>query len=259
MNDNATGGTPDGGFDINSVLGTSPQGDTAGTGSDQSVSAQGEGTQAGTFKFGGKDYASQSDAEKAFNKLYGKFSEGQGLQKQLTQLLRRDPNALAELAQDPEWAEMLSKMGIDAASKEVSDRQNQERAEAPQNWDEYRQQWDVERHQFRLEQEQSKFEKKLGRDLAPDEARAVFDIIGNAPSLSIEQAYRLAFHDKLLKEAVAKATSGRSANTSGRPKPPPSLMPGSKLDMKKPIHLQNKDEARESMRADIREHFARSG
>lgn len=253
------GGTSDGGGDVlDTILGTSGQSDTAGTGGGESQSAQGAASaqQGQTFRFANREYPNQSVAEKEFNKLYGKFSDSQGLQKQLVNLLRRDPNALRELVKDPEWADTLSKLGIDAASKDVSERQDRERAEGSQDWEQYRQEFDVERHQFRLEREQWQFEKKLGRDLSSDELREVYGLIENSPSLTMEQAYKLAYHDKLLKEAASKG-NGRPAPSS-RPKPPPALgITGEKLDLTKPLHKMTKQEQDAAFRADVRAGLAR--
>lgn len=253
------GGTPDGGSDVlDTILGTSGDTDTAGTGQDQSQAAQGDKAAQGPFRFANREYPNQSEAEKAFNKIYGKFSDSQGLQKQLVNLLRRDPDALRELAKDPEWADTLAKLGIDAATRDVNERQERDRAEGPQDWDQYRSELDVERHQFRLEQEQWKFEKRLGRDLKPEELREVYGIIENSPSLTMEQAYKLAFHDKLLREAAAKGQNGTGRPQIDRPKPPPALgIQGEKLDLSKPIHKMTKAEQDAAFRADVRAGLAK--
>lgn len=254
------GGTSDGGSDVlDTILGTSGDTDTTGTGGDQSQTAQGATTAQGPFRFANREYPNQAEAEKQFNKLYGKFSEGQGLNKSLVAKLKSDPNALRELAKDPEWADILGKLGIDFASREIDQRQARERAEGPQDWEQYRSEFDVERHQFRLEREQWNFEKRLGRDLKPEELREVYGIIENSPSLTMEQAYKLAFHDRLLKEAATKGTNGRTATPGiNRPKPPPALgIGGEKLDLTKPLHKMTKAEQDAAFRADVREGLKR--
>lgn len=247
------GGASDGGADILSTLGLTPQGDSSGTGDGQPGSAQaGDQSQGQTFKFANREYPNQAEAEKTFNKLYGRFSETQGLHKKLTELFRRDPSSLKELAKDPAWAEILGKMGIDAAAQEVDERRAQEDAEGPQDWNEVREQISVERAQYGLEREQWKFERKLGRDITDDEQKAILGIIENSPSLSFEQAYKLAFHDKLLKEAALKAQKSAPGNVN-RPKPPAALgLQGEKLNLEKPIHKMTKEEQREAFRRDVR-------
>lgn len=243
----------DGGFDINQILGTS-QGDTAGNQGDASGSAQGsnEVQSAGQkFKFAGRDWDSQEAADKEFRKVWGKYSDQNGLLNKLKSALGKNPNDIAQLAKDPAWAEILSKVGIEAAAQEVEERQSRESAERPQDWEEYRSQFDVERHQFRLEREQWGFEKRLGRDLKPDEVSAVWGIIEKAPSLTFEQAYKLAHHDRLLKEAALKSQTTGGRPKVNRPAPTPSFAAGRKLDLTKPISQMSKEEAREAMRRDI--------
>lgn len=258
-NDPTGGGTSDGGLDINSVLGiSSPEGDGSGTGDDASQTAQGGSqTQGQTFKFANREYPNQAEAEKQFNKVYGRFSETQGLHKKLTELFKRDPDSLKQLARDPEWAEILGKMGIDAAAREVDERRTQEAQEGPQDWNELRDQISVERAQYGLEREQWKFEKRLGRDITDDEQKQILGIIENSPSLSFEQAYKLAFHDKLLKEAAAKAGKSTPQNIN-RPRPPAALgLVGEKLNLQKPLSKMTKEEARQAFREDVRAGLAK--
>lgn len=259
-NDPNGGGASDGGADILSTLGLSPQGDTSGTGDGQPGSAQaGDQSQGQTFKFANREYPNQAEAEKTFNKLYGRFSDTQGLQRKLVEQFKRDPAALKQLAQDPAWAEILGKMGIDAAAREVDERRTQEAQEGPQDWQEVREQISVERAQYGLEREQWKFERKLGRDLSKDEEKAILGIIETSPSLSFEQAYKLAFHDKLLKDAAAKAGRANPQSGVNRPKPPAALgIQGEKLNLQKPIHKMTREEQREAFRQDVRAGLAQS-
>jgi len=243
----------DGGFDINQVLGTSPAGETAGTQGDLSQAAQGsnEANQSGQkFKFGGRDWDSQEAADKEYRKILGKYGDQNGILNKLKSALK-DPNDIAQLSRDPAWAEILAKLGIQNAAQEIDERQAREQAASPKDWDSYRSEFDVERHQFRLEREQWRFEKQLGRDLKREELNAVWGVIESAPSLTFEQAYKLAHHDQLLKEAATKAQNPPRNARVNRPAPPPGLVAGKKLDLSKPSHLQTKDEAREAMRRDI--------
>ena len=247
------GETPDGGFDIFSILGTSGQSDTAGgSGVDVQKPAQGDTTQPGgsAFKFANKSWESQQKAEEFYNKLYGKHSEAQGLINKLKAALK-DPEDIAELAQDPEWADILAKLGIDVAAQNVDDREAADAAARPQTMQEFERRFATREATFDLKMERRDFEQSLGRKLAKDEENAILDIISDSPSLSYERAYKLAFHDKLMKEAIARGQTASRPKT-GRPAPPPSLLSGQKLDLKNPIHEMSKEAAREARREDIR-------
>jgi hypothetical protein len=258
-NDNANGGgTSDGGFDINEVLGTTPQGGESTEQVESQESAQGAQQSGGqAFKFANRSWGSQADAEKHFNKIYGQFSEHQGLVNKLKQAFQRDPESIQALAQDPEWAEILEKMGIEAASGNANQKLQESQAQSPRDFQQFQQQFEVKSAQFDLKMEKFDFEQSLGRKLGKDEENAILDIIEKSPSLSYHQAYKLAFHDKLLKEAAMKAQKPLSNPRGNRPPPPPGLTAGVKLNLKKPISEMSKDEAREAMRNDVREMLGR--
>lgn len=234
-------------LDINAILtgGTSGQPETTPGSGDGTGDQQGSGVNA-AFKFGGRSYADQKAAEAAHNKLYGKYSESQSLIKQLREAMS-NPALFAKFSKDPEFAEILAKLGIQQVEEETErelDAEAQERSGV--TVESLAEQIKVDRASFALEREESRFERKLGRDLTDDEHNAIVRIIGSAPSLSFEQAYKLAFHDKLLKEAAAKAAGQKPGN--GRPRPTPPGIPGTKLDLKKSITDMNPQEWRESIR-----------
>lgn len=260
-NDNANGGgSSDGGFDINQVLDGSQTNDTLGGQQvDGQDSAQG-GQQApggSAFKFASRSWENQQAAEKHFNKIYGQFADQQGLVNKLKQAFSRDPESIQALAQDPEWAEILEKMGIETATEQADKRVQESAAQGPQDFQQMQNQFALQSARFDLKMEKFDFETGLGRKLSKPEENAILDIIEKAPSLTYEQAYKLSNHDRLLKEAAMKA-QGQSRTQVNRPKPPPGMIAGVKLDLKKPISQMSKEEAREAMRTDVREMLGRS-
>ncbi len=242
----------DGGFDINQVLGTSPS-DTAGTMGDGQDAAQGQEVQStgAKFKFGGREWENQQAAEKEFGKVWGKYSDQNGILNKIKSALK-NPEDIKQLSRDPLWAEILGKLGVQTATREIDERRERESAEAPQDFQSLRDEVAVERATMRLEREKWGFERRLGRDVSQDEENAILAIIESSPSLTYEQAYKLAFHDKLLKEAATKA-QGNGRPGGPRPPPPPSFIPGRKLNLKKPVGEMNREEAREDLRDFIRE------
>lgn len=254
MNDTPQGGSaPDGGLDLAGLLGTSGQPETTnGSIGDVIAPAQGQQTQPGgtAFKFANRTWDSQQKAEEHFNKIYGKYTEHQGLLNKLKEALK-DPEDIAELAKDPAWADILAKLGIEAATESVDARLQDEASTRPQTFAEVEQRIATREAMFDLRMERWEFEQTLGRKLAKDEQNAILDILGGSPSLTYEQAYNLAFHDKILKDVREKAMQTARPKT-GRPAPPPSLVSGQKLDLKKPVAQMSKEEAREAMREDIR-------
>ena len=232
--------------DIGAILagGTSADADTTEGGG----SGTGTGQGSDGFKFGGKSYADQKTAEAAHNKLYGKYSESQGLLKQLKDSLS-NPALFAKYSKDPAFAEILGKLGIQQAEEDLEREVDEEEAgRGGMDIQSLHEQIKVDRASFSLEREETRFERKLGRDLSDDEHNAIVRIIGDAPSLTFEQAYKLAFHDKLMREAAEKSAGGGRPQNGNRPRPTPPGIPGTKLDLKKNIVDMNKEEWRQSIR-----------
>ncbi len=207
QNDGNLGGQPDIAADIDSILsgGTSQNDPTPGS----ALAPQQQGQQNQGYKFGGRSYQSQQEAEKAHNQLYGKYSEQQQLFNKLKSALK-DPEAYRQFAQNPEWRDILGKLGVEEAEAEYEEAQAQESGGPaiqnlpPQLQEAYRQ-IQIDRETFKLDREEAGFEKKLGRPVSAEEHNAVMSIIAKADSLTYEQAFKLAFHDKPVKEAAAMA------------------------------------------------------
>lgn len=247
-------------FDLSSILGgTSGDSDTtgaAGQGSQAAGSGEaGDGSQQG-YKFGGRAYRDQTEAEKAHNQLYGRYSEQQSMVNRLKSLLKTDPEAVQRLASNPQWRDIMAKLGIQAAEEEYEE---EEAADPNSNFDwgkvpapmrQLYEQQQVSMAQIGLEREKWGFERSLGRQMSVEENDQVMKTIQRAPSLSISEAWKLVNHDKLLKEAQAKAQANGRPKVN-RPSPIPGI-PGMKVDLKKDPskmgaaewreHLKNSDE-----------------
>ena len=246
---NLESGTPS---DITSILqGTSDSSETTqgagGATGDQTGSGEGQSA----FKFGGKTYASQKEAEEAHNKLYGKYSESQATFNKLKEALK-NPQLFQQLSKDPNLAPILAKMGIQAQEEELeeeleADEFGNEQANLPPQLQKLAQQMKVDLAYNALDREKWSFERKLGRSMTPEESDSVMGIIAKADSLTVSEAWKLAFHDKLLKEAAEKAAAKNPQN-GNRPRPLPPGIPGAKLDLKKNIADMSRDEWRESVR-----------
>lgn len=241
-------GQPDDSMDIASMLdGTSGSPESTFDGGNPSQDQGSLGQEMSeVFKFGGRQYKTQQEAEKAHNQLYGKFSESQNVLKQLKAALK-DPAKLAQFQRDPAMAPILAKLGIQQAQEEF------EAEEAEQDSQEFTpesfiQQLQVQSAQTALDREEWNFERKLGRPVTDDEHNAVMKIITRAGTLSYAEAWKLAFHDKMLREAQARQKAEVEKLKSPRPRPSAGFIPGVKMDLKKPLTQMTNAEAREHLR-----------
>ena len=245
-----TGNEGDGGLDIGALLSPATSGN-AETGGNEAGAEGSNGSQEG-FKFGGKSYSNVNELGQAANKLYGKYSEQQSMVNQLKEALK-DPKAFSHFSKDPKWSPILAKLGIQQATEDF-DRDLEEDAQgaSEQTPQQLAQLIQVERATNQLEREEWRFERQLGRNITDEERRSVLQIIARASSLSYQEAWNLAFHDKMMKEAHAKAqAAGKPAGN--RPPPLPPGIPGMKLDTKKGVAQMSKAEWRENLRQDLPE------
>ena len=190
-------------LDINAILtgGTSETSDTT-KGTD--AAAGGQGSDGSPFKFGGRSYKTQQEAEQFQNKLYGKYSEGQALLNKLKEALT-NPDLFKRFSEDPEFAPILAKLGIQQATEDLN-KEVEEDARSSGNVTMEQLQNDIrfDRQAFKLEREEATFERTLKRDLTDAEHNAVVTLIAQVLNLSFDQAWKLAMHDKLMKEAAEK-------------------------------------------------------
>lgn len=242
-------GQPDDSMDIASMLdGTSGSTDTTG-GSGAQSQDQGQLGQemSDVFKFGGRAYKTQQEAEKAHNQLYGKFSESQSVLKQLKAALK-DPAKLAQFQRDPAMAPILAKLGIQQAEEELEAEEAGAQDGQEMTPESFMQQLSIDRAGLSLEREEWAFERKLGRPITDDEHDAVMRIIGRAGTLTYAEAWKLAFHDKMLRAAQERQKQEREKLTRPKPGPGAHFIPGIKMDLKKPLNQMSPAEAREHLR-----------
>lgn len=255
MGPNQGAGSPaDDSLDVLGILsGTSDPSEPAPDGAQQTSEAEGGmGSQdpaaPQSFKWGGREYKTRQEAEKATNSLYGKYSESQSVLKQVRAALR-DPETLSRLVRDPEWAPILAKMGIQEAEDAIREEEAREAEEEGEVTPEsLRDQILTDRELLALEREEWHFERRLGRPVTDEERRAVGRIIERASNLTFSEAWKLAFHDKMLKDLHSRHKAEADKAKRPRPSPIPSFVPGVKLDLKKPVQDMTSAEAREAMR-----------
>ncbi len=251
--DTGAAGTPDAGdgMDLDALLGTSSgQGETTqdlrgglpGQGDDPSA-------QNAAYKFAGRTWkGGQREAEGAWNKMYGKYSESQGLVNSLKQIVQQDPELAAQLAQDPRFSSILSKLGVEAAESEFRDG----RQGGNVSQEDYTRELGIERHQNRILREEWGFERKLGRPMTEREQQAVYKQLERAENLTYEEAYFLAHREQLLKrQAQTAAGQGQGSvpqSMGGRPKPPPRSMPGTPAPGRKSVSDMSEQEWKDNLR-----------
>lgn len=257
MGENGGAGAPGAGdgMDLDALLGdTSPSSET--TPSLQSgLPGQGDDLAGGEepYKFGGRTWkGGQKEAEAAFNKIYGGYSEQRGFINALKEAAKRDPESLAALARDPKMAGILSKLGIQAAEQRFQRDLEGEREETLSH-DDVMREIGIERRQNAILREEWAFERKLGRPITPREQEAVYRMIERAENLTYEEAYFLAHREQLLKrQAQAAAASSTpqpgSTQAGGRPKPPPRNVPGSPAPGKKSVAEMSEQEWKENLK-----------
>lgn len=250
---NGASGTPDAGdgMDLDQLLGgTSPDGETT-PGLQGGLPGQGDGLQGqnAAYKFAGRSWkGGQREAETAFNKVYGKYSESQGLINQLKQIAQTDPELAEQLMQNPQLAGILAKLGIEGAERSIrgsGPREGQVSAE------DYQRELVIERNQNRILREEWGFERKLGRPLTEREQQAVYKQIERSENLTYEEAYFLAHREQILKrQAQANAGQGQGLpqQGGGRPKPPPRSMPGTPAPGKKGVADMSEQEWKDNLR-----------
>lgn len=245
-------GAPDAseGMDLDSLLGTSPEGDPTG-GLQAGLPGQGAETGAGAsqpFKFAGRTFAGgQKEAEGAWNKIYGGYSERQGL---VNALKKADPQTLAALSNDPKIGPILEKLGIQAAQEQFeADERGGESGQM--SMEDLRMEIAIDRHQNSLLREEMAFERKLGRQMSDREHDAVMEMIARAESLTYEEAYYLAHRQQIMKQTAtqnAAAQGAPGASQGGRPKPPPRSMPGTPNTGKKSMADMSEEEWKRNLK-----------
>lgn len=250
------GGSPDasGSMDLDSLLGgTSPQGETT-PGLQDGMPGQGDdlGGTPEPYKFGGRTWkGGQKEAETAWNKVYGAYSEQKGLVNALKEVAQRDPELASRLAQDPRVAQILAKFGINSAKSEMDGLMDR-RQDGQPSYEDIQKEIKLERHQNRILREEWGFERKLGRPITEREQQAVYKQLERSEDLTYEEAYFLAHRQQILRAQAQQRAAGTvppgPAQEGGRPKPPPRSMPGTPAPGKKSVSDMSEAEWKDNLR-----------
>jgi len=228
--------------------------DGAGSGSTGSPRTSG-GTSQGEFSFAGRKYPNQQAAEKAFNSTNSGYSKAQDTLKRYEETLK-DPRLLEVAAKDPVIAQALMKLGIDPSKALPAAPQAapQQQGQLPPQLQAAYNDMMLNNHMNRLDREMTQFQRGMKRELNDEEHDTVMDLITERPWLSVKEAYTLAFSDRDHANALKRMETQRGGKgQGGRMKPPPSFIPGTTVDTKKPTTEMNDEEFREALREDIRE------
>lgn len=236
-------------MDIQSIL-TGTSGDTETTpGAGAGESSLSQTQPGGGYTFAGRTFkGGQKEAEAWANKVYGQSTEQKGILNWLKTKGFQDPELLERLAQDPEWADMLGKLGIEFGAEDARSREAEDAMAGDENSQSI---MDAHREALAgitLDREEMSFERKLGRQVTEQEHNAVMGVIERAPSLSYAEAWKLANHDRLLKEAAMRSQQQAGPGRKGNRPPPIPGIPGVKVDLKKPITAMNREEWRQSLK-----------
>jgi hypothetical protein len=190
-------------------------------------------------------YRTTEELAKAHKSLRSEFDKRSQKLNTLNEIIQ-NPKFNEWAAKDPQIREALVKAGYELALE----RQEQQREQdGGFEWDDNdpRCQVALLRAEMEYDRQLSAFQRKLGRDMSAEERQAIFTQLQAAPSLTVEQAYKLTSHfEKSLKAAEEKrfAEATRKANPN-RPKPPIPMAPGQKIDLKKPVTDFNDAEKRQ--------------
>lgn len=224
--------------------GADPAGGDLGAGSGDGAS--------GKFKFSGREWDNQQAAEKWANKTYGQLSESQGIIKMVKAILQ-DPERLRAASQDPNWAPILAKLGIEAAEDELgeSDEPTEEGEANPADREqELGRQLEVRMHRFDLKMELADLQEEIGRKMTDEEWNATLKLIQKHQSLTARDAYFLANRERIMSAQQKKLTEMKDAATKkARPRPLPTGVPGTHFDLKKKVEDMSDAEFREYVKS----------
>ncbi len=230
---------------VNADLSSSSLEQELGLGESGTEQAGGQ-AQGQAFKFAGREYPNQSAAEKAVSKMYGQFADTKGIVNTIKKALN-DPELLEALQDDPRWAPILEKLGIEQATEDLR-RQDRQTGQPPSQEQMYRE-WQIERDVDRIEREEYRFEKTLGRPISPEERRNTLQMIKQADTLTYEQAYFLGNRDRVMAQARQPAQPTNGKPQGNRPAPPPVRgSQGGPVNGKKGVHTLTANEWKENLR-----------
>lgn len=207
---------------------------------------QGQEGQRGNNPLLAGKYKTAQELEKAYKLRDSQASQFQTKAQKLEALIQ-NPRLMALAQQDPQLREALGKLGYQIRQEDTQE----ERESGGEGWNgdenDPRFQIAVSEQRQELRWELFEFGQQRGKALSPEEQREVKRVIGMAPKLTVEQAYRLTpFYEKDVKarEDARIAALEKRAAKGGRPAPNPGLPGGQKLDLKKSVLEMNDAERR---------------
>ena len=184
-------------------------------------------------------FKTPQDLEKAYQNL-NRMAGQKGTKLQQLESLIQNPRFQQLAAQDPDIAQALAKAGYELRREEA-----QEDAKGQQEWngDENDPRFQIALIDAKNELRWNLFQfgQERGKQLSPQEEKAVRQVLAASPRLSIKQAWKLTdFYENELKakedERFAKLQAKVNPN---RPRPNPTLLPGQKLNLQKPVTEMN--------------------
>ena len=188
--------------------------------------------------------------EQRYKSSQAKFQQ-MGSKMKSIEALMQNPK-LRELAKnDPTIAEALAKAGYQHVAEQ--EQQNQgEKLTLERIYDEHYQAAAANNIRWALRELQD----EMKRPLSKEEKAGIFVNMRDVPGLSVEQAWRLSDgYQKQLKAAEDKRVADATKQNPGvRPRPMTPLMPGQKLDMKKPVTEMNEAERRQHIADTLAKH-----
>lgn len=189
-------------------------------------------------------YKSPQDLEKAY--LSRDKQAGQALTKlQRLEQLIQNPR-FSQLAQsDPEVREALGKLGYEFRREESRQEEDGEEWDGDESHPQF--QIEMVKADNNLRWELFNFGAQRGKPLAPDEDRAIREVLVASPRLTVAQAWKLtALYEKELKarEDARVSEMEKRYKPKGRPQPNPMALPGQKIDLKKGVTEMNDAERR---------------
>lgn len=232
------GDTPD---EIEAILNNASETDGT-TGETDLVSDQSEALQRKPETHGGSADKTQQQPEQdwkaRFTELKKRYDPVAQKRNELEAILK-NPELLKFAKQNPQLSEALRKAGFSYAD-DVADEYEREGVPTESFDPERNPMHRVAQLEMSIEYDRQElaFERKLGRDLKPEEKQAVYAMIHKIPRLNIEQAYTLTpffakaqkeAEEKRLQEALKKLPAGK------RPAPRDPFNAGRNLDLKKDV------------------------
>lgn len=190
-------------------------------------------------------YKTPQELEKAYQARDKQAGQALSKLQRLEQMVQ-NPKFQQWAQNDPEIREALGKLGYEMRREEAL-----QEAQQGEEWD-----GDENAPEFKMAVLEAKnelrwdlfhFGQQRGKPLAPDEERAIREVLTASPRLTVQQAWKLTpNYDKEVKSREDSRVSEmeKRFRPKGRPQPNPLALPGQKIDLKKGVTEMNDAERR---------------